>query len=239
MHNREIRSVSAELRVARADDGSRTISGLIPYNSSSVDLGGFQEIIAPSAFASALKEGSDVLALRDHDPKLLLGRTKSKTLTLSDSPEGLRYSIKLPNTTVANDLAESIERGDLDSTSFGFRCIEDRWAAADDSVIRTLLNVELIECSPCSFPAYSDSHVALRSAPPELRSRLHPHEDEKRTDDPVSECSCACTECQADDHADCLADPRCSMQNDSANAEQETDSIRNYFAMSLALRTRK
>jgi HK97 family phage prohead protease len=181
MSQRETRSISSELRVATSEDGKRTISGLIPYNSNSVDFGGFTEIIAPGAFSTALNRG-DVLALRDHDSSLLLGRTKSGTLQLFDSPEGLRYNINLPNTTVANDLAESISRGDLDATSFGFRCIEDNWAATQDgAVVRTLLQVDLIEVSPCSFPAYPESAVDLRSLPVEIRSLIEKRNEPEET----------------------------------------------------------
>ena len=171
--NKELRSYRSEIRVAKAEDGTRTVSGLIPYNSLSVDMWGFQELIAPGAFASALGADADVLALRDHDPKLLLGRTKSQTLQLNDSPEGLRYTLTLPNTTAANDLAESIDRGDLDTTSFGFGCDEDSWAAADDgTVIRTLKQVTLFEVSPCSFAAYPDSQVTVRSIPDHIKAEI-------------------------------------------------------------------
>lgn len=174
--NKETRSLVAEMRVAVADDGSKSISGLIPYNSLSVDLGGYKEIIAPSAFADAVSGNADVLALRDHTSTMLLGRTKSRTLTLEDTPDGLRYTIKLPNTSAANDLAESISRGDLDSTSFGFICIDDTWTVTESDVIRTLRQVELLEVSPCSFPAYPDSSVSLRSAPREVRSLIEGQE---------------------------------------------------------------
>src|ERR1035438_3547641 len=80
---REVRTLkTTEFRIATAEDGSRTLSGLIPYNAPSCDLGGFTELIAPSAFAGALAPGADVLCLRDHLPELLMGRTKSKTLSL-------------------------------------------------------------------------------------------------------------------------------------------------------------
>ncbi len=170
MKQKEVRSLVAEMRITKNDDGTRTVTGLIPYNSLSCDLGGYKEMIAPGAFADAFN--ADVLALRDHDPKLLLGRTKSGTLTLTDSDEGLRYKVDLPNTTAGNDLAESASRGDLDSTSFGFYAIETDWAYTDDDVVRTLKQVELIEVSPCSFAAYPDSSISLRSAPPEIRSRI-------------------------------------------------------------------
>jgi HK97 family phage prohead protease len=172
MSQRETRSVTAELRVSASDDG-RTIEGLIPYSSPSVDLGGFTEIIAPGAFAAALEEEADVRALLNHDSTLLLGRTKSGTLTLTDSPEGLRYRLKLPNTTAGNDLAEQVSRGDLEATSFGFCCHKETWAVADDgTAMRTLQEVELFEVSPTGDPAYPDASVALRSIPDEIRSRI-------------------------------------------------------------------
>lgn len=187
MPQRETRSVTAELRVSASNDG-RTIEGLIPYNSPSVDLCGFTEIIAPGAFSKALEANVDVLALRDHDSTLLLGRTKSKTLTLEDYPEGLRYKIKLPNTTAANDLAESIDRGDLDGTSFGFICRDCNWSATEDGeTIRTLTEIELLEVSPCSWPAYPDSSVDLRSAPAEIRSRIEAKREGAKPETPTPE----------------------------------------------------
>lgn len=172
MPQRETRSVTAELRVTASDDG-RTIEGVIPYNSPSVDLGGFTEIIAPGAFAAALEADADIRALLNHDSTLLLGRTKSGTLTLTDSPEGLRYKLKLPNTTAGNDLAEQVSRGDLEATSFGFCCHKETWAVTDDgTTIRTLQEVELFEVSPTGDPAYPDAAVALRSIPDEFRARI-------------------------------------------------------------------
>jgi HK97 family phage prohead protease len=171
--NLELRSRTAELRVAASDDGTRTLEGLIPYNSLSCDIWDFRELIAPGAFASALESAADVRALLNHDSTLLLGRTRSKTLTLTDSPEGLRYKLSIPNTTAGNDLFEQVSRGDLDGTSFGFRTKADSWAAdGEGNTIRTLLDIELIEVSPTGDPAYSESHVDLRSAPAEIRSRI-------------------------------------------------------------------
>lgn len=179
MPQRETRSVTAELRVTASDDG-RTLEGLIPYSSPSVDLGGFTEIIAPGAFAAALGADADVRALLNHDSTLLLGRTKSSTLTLTDSPEGLRYRLKLPNTTAGNDLAEQVSRGDLEATSFGFCCHKESWAVADDgTTIRTLQEVELFEVSPTGDPAYPDASVALRSIPDEIRSRIEQSKTEQ------------------------------------------------------------
>jgi HK97 family phage prohead protease len=171
--SKEIRSFRTEVRVNTLANGGRVLNGMIPYNSKSADLGNFVEQISPGAFAAALEAGADVLCLRDHDEKILLGRTKSKTMTLTDSPEGLRYSVNLPGTTQASDLAESVDRGDIDSCSFGFVCEQDKWAAdGNGKAIRTLEKVKLFEISPGSFSAYPASSVSTRSCPPELRSLL-------------------------------------------------------------------
>jgi hypothetical protein len=115
----------------------------------------------------------------------------------------LNFNCKLPGTTAANDLAESIDRGDLDGVSFGFICKDDKWAAADDGdVIRTVLAAELMEISPCSFAAYPANSVSVRSCPAEFRSKL------KRND----QCQCACPECVAGNCAEC-SDPDCDDEN--------------------------
>jgi uncharacterized protein len=206
MGKREVRTVQAnELRITRADDGSKMLSALIPYNSDSVDLGGFTETIAPGAFKAALGADADVLCLRDHDSSILLGRTKSKTLSLEDSPNGLRYKCKLPNTTQASDLAESVDRGDLDATSFGFQTISDTWLEdkATGTVRRTLNEVELFEVSPCSFPAYPSSSVSFRSCPLELRSRLTTKRGDDNDDGTDMECECECSQCAGGDCGIC------------------------------------
>ena len=226
----ELRSIRCtEFRAVTDSDGNRSLEGMIPYNSRSVDLGGFVEEIAPGAFASALQAGADVLALRDHKQELLLARTKSGTLTLSDSVDGLRWKAQLPKTQQAEDLAISVERGDLDTNSFGFICNPngDQWSRQGDSTVRTLLSVELLEISPCSFAAYPASTAALRSCPPELRSSIHLEGessisvDARNVSDPAllekaiidaltikglrtaSECRCTCDGCAAGNCEDC------------------------------------
>jgi hypothetical protein len=57
----------------------------------------------------------------------------------------------------------SIDRGDINQMSFGFRTISDSWHKEEGADIRTLEEVELIDVSPVTFPAYPDTSVALRS----------------------------------------------------------------------------
>jgi HK97 family phage prohead protease len=239
---------NTELRVVTAADGTRTVSGLIPYNAKSVDLGGFTELIAPGAFAAAILPDADVLALRDHNSSALLGRTKSGTLSLTDSTDGLRYIVKLPNTSVANDLAESIDRGDLDSTSFGFAVIEDKWTATADEVLRTLVSVELLEVSPCSFPAYPDASVSIRSAPQEIQDRIKttspvevtPEADATRAADDSDLCTCDCESCLAGNCDDCSVDDCDAIGCDCDDDDPDADAAdRSRMEMFLAIRHRR
>jgi hypothetical protein len=49
-----------------------------------------------------------------------VGRTKSGTLKLKDTPSGLTTENILPDTTAGNDLKILIERGDIRGMSFAF-----------------------------------------------------------------------------------------------------------------------
>lgn len=210
-NTKEIRSLQTkEFRTTKAEDGSRTLSGVVLYNSPSVDLGGFTELLAPGCFAGSV--GADVLMLRDHQPTLLMGRTKSGTLTLADTADGLQFMCKLPNTTSGTDLAESVDRGDLDATSFGFIALEDAWACSKDgNVLRTIIAAELLEVSPCSFAAYPNNAVSVRSCPMELRSKLTIPAEVRSDDTPENAssdgCTCQCPECLDGNCADCSDDP--------------------------------
>lgn len=128
---REVRSfkLSAQpIEVRSNADGTRTIKGIAaPFNKKSVWMG-FTEIIAPGAFTRTLKESPSILMLRDHKQELLLGNTKSGTLTLRETKEGLAFTCQLPKNTDGENLAISLQRGDIDSCSFGFSTVSDSWA---------------------------------------------------------------------------------------------------------------
>lgn len=82
----------------------RRIEGYAATFNTEADLGGFRERIAPGAFRSAL--AGDVLAMLDHDPGKVLGRTRSGTLRLSEDSKGLAFSLDLPDTQAGRDVLE-------------------------------------------------------------------------------------------------------------------------------------
>lgn len=155
-----------ELRVDRAADKPPKIVGhAAVFNQLSEDLGGFREQIAPGAFEEAIKT-DDVRALWNHNPDHILGRNRSKTLSLAEDARGLFIEIEPPDTQIARDLMVSMERGDITQMSFGFsvRPNGQDWAKDDDGrVIRTLKRLRLFDVSPVTFPAYPQTDVAVRS----------------------------------------------------------------------------
>jgi uncharacterized protein len=160
-----------ELRSAQENEKKKYIVGYAAkFNTESEDLGGFVEVIEPGAFTGA--DMSDVRALFNHDPSHVLGRSKSGTLKLEIDEFGLKYTIDVPNTRFAQDLLESMERGDIDQSSFRFMVDfendGDTWEYNEerDIYMRTISKFKRIsDVSVVTYPAYEDSNslVATRS----------------------------------------------------------------------------
>jgi len=167
---------AGEVRAKKRDDGRVGIVGLAAVTDSlSVEMMGFREKIAPGAFDKALAK-SDVRALFNHDPNMVLGRNLSGTMRLWVDEGGLHYEIpELPESRA--DVAEAIQRGDVDGNSFSFTVAEDAWEyRADGSAIRTITEFgQLFDVGPVTYPAYPATQVSARArdmakappAPPE------------------------------------------------------------------------
>jgi HK97 family phage prohead protease len=147
--NLEIRSTEKE--------GKKHITGIIPYDSKSVPMWGVTEIIDRTAFNKTLKDRKEVRALWNHNDSYILGNTKSETLELEDSDDGLICRCELPNTSYANDLYEIVSRGDVKTMSFGF--IPVKYQDSENGKLRTLKEVALQEVSfGVTFPAYLETN---------------------------------------------------------------------------------
>lgn len=161
---REIRTTasSLEVRAAAAEGGAKRIGGYAAMFNSETDIGGyFREKIAPGAFTKAI--AGDVRGLFNHDASLLLGRTKAGTMRLSEDDKGLAYEIDLPDTQAARDVAASLDRGDIDGSSFSFIATREEWDETQDPPLRTILEAELYDVGPVTFPAYGDTEAGMRS----------------------------------------------------------------------------
>lgn len=160
-----------EFRAAEDGQGPGTIAGYAAtFDTLSDDLGGFREVIRAGAFDKSLKDGADVLGIwdhgaYDHSANSLLGRRSSGTLRLEVDKRGLKYEIDLPDTQLGRDARVQIERGDVRESSFAFRSIKEKFEEQDDQVVRSLLEVQLVDVSPVVSPAYPGTEVSLRSLP--------------------------------------------------------------------------
>lgn len=152
---REIRALATELRTT-----GRRLTGYAATFGTETRIGdAFTETIAPGAFADTLASGRDVLALVDHDPARVLGRTRSRSLRLSEDSRGLAFEIDLPDTQPGRDVLALAERGDLGGMSFGFTAVDEQ----RDGNRRELRAVALYEISVVSaWPAYPDTVVQAR-----------------------------------------------------------------------------
>jgi HK97 family phage prohead protease len=154
-----------ERRAVGENSGDAVLTGLFcPYNVWSQPIG-FRERFLPGAFTDYTTR--DIACTVQHDLNRLLGRTSSRTLTISDSPEGMRAECVLPNTTFARDLLEQVGRGDVRGMSFDFICLEDQWEYDGPEVRRSISKAELYEVCFCPDPVYLHTEVEL-----EYRSKL-------------------------------------------------------------------
>lgn len=165
----EIRQGVAELR-AVGEDGM-TFEGIAAVYDSPSAEGTNPEVVKPGAFSRSLAAAArgewDIKAYADHNPERLLGTTKSGTLELTDTSEGLRARIKLnPEITYHRDLAAIVKTmGKSLGLSFGF--FSTAANKVNDQGVRELRDVKLVEVSALTglapyYPA-TIATVAVRS----------------------------------------------------------------------------
>ncbi|MBN8872662.1 MAG: HK97 family phage prohead protease [Rhodospirillales bacterium] len=147
---------SAEFRAS-----GRKLEGYAAVFGVPAQIRGFTETVQRGAFTASLAGTRDVLALLDHDPTRLLGRTGSGTLRLAEDTRGLHFEIDAPDTQLGRDVLTLAERRDLGGCSFGFRVTDEAWPARDRRELRA---VDLFEISVVqAFPAYTQTTVSARA----------------------------------------------------------------------------
>jgi hypothetical protein len=150
-----------EIRVAEDDDGF-DIRGVAAVYDKPTDMGWYKEKVAQGTFADTIS-ADDIRSCFNHDMNLILGRNRSGTLRIEDRDDGLHFSVKSPKTSYAEDLKESVKRGDVDGCSFMFITQEDSWDQTDPKMpIRTLQKCKLFELGPVTIPAYPQTSVYAR-----------------------------------------------------------------------------
>lgn len=167
---------NAQIRSRKGADGKTDgIDGYAAvFNSLSQNLGWFRERVMPGAFKDCLSAAPDVRALFNHDPNIVLGRTKSKTLRLKEDKNGLHFESDPPDTQAARDLMTLVDRGDVDQCSFGFFVRDHEWTQEPDPddpkqliLVRNLKQCDLTDVSPVTYPAYTSTSCDVRSIFPD------------------------------------------------------------------------
>lgn len=195
--NQETRGLAlAEAGLAvRADgDGSERFAGYAAVFNVRTAIGnpltwGFYEQIAPGAFTKTLQEG-DARMLVDHDPYYVVSRVSADTLGLAQDRRGLAVDSALDTgLSYVGDLKTNVRNRNIQGMSFAFRTIKDEWdtetVSTDDGnsaevEVRTLREVQLIEVSAVTFPAYEETETGLRSVAAALTHRGDPAALERR-----------------------------------------------------------
>ncbi len=160
----EKRIFNIENRFETKEDGQEVVVGYGSiWNSRSENLGGFYEYIAPTAITDQTIANSDVRALINHDPNLVLARSTAGNLNLSVDEKGLRYEFSIPETSYGKDLAINMKNGNINQSSFAFTVGSDEWSTDEEgNDIRTITSIEkLYDVSPVTYPAYSQAESDL------------------------------------------------------------------------------
>jgi HK97 family phage prohead protease len=139
----------------------------IVFDALSQDLGGFKERIAPSAVDRTLRSGVNVDALLDHrrETTTILGSTDSGLLKLRKDRHGLAVDIQPPDTSAARDLMTVVKAGLVKGMSFSFRVWPDgqEWDEEDETIVRTVTDMEFSEVSVVVNPAYLQTDISARN----------------------------------------------------------------------------
>lgn len=164
MKNIELRISS--FSVDKADDNTMTVSGYVNKTEQLSHVLGnakkFREKVAKGTFAKAISYKNNISLLYEHDHTKTLADVKSGSLSLIEDEEGLFMSAKIVNTSWGKDCYELLKAGLIAGASFGFRVLKDKWEKVNGEYIRTLLDIELIECTITGNPAYPQSLISAR-----------------------------------------------------------------------------
>lgn len=178
--NKEIRSISRVPEI-RGKGQDQVVYGYAALFDVWLDEGYWREVIRKGAFKNAIAEGQNVRALLNHDANWVFATTASEpAMRVWEDDVGLAYEFNLAATHMDIYLADRLERKIIVGSSFAFSI---RSAGAKYTLVenydglgsyrwdREVLDVNLYDVSPCTYPAYVDTTVALRSIDAERERR--------------------------------------------------------------------
>jgi HK97 family phage prohead protease len=142
--------VAAEFKA----DEEGTIEG---YGSVFGDLDSYADVVAPNAFKRSLKEakaaGRLPAMLWQHDPDQPIGVWTD----MKEDDHGLAVKGKIADTTLGRDAHKLMKMGALSGLSIGYYTVDSSYD--QKTGVRTLLDVDLLEVSPVTFPALESARI--------------------------------------------------------------------------------
>lgn len=129
-------------------------------------FGSWREMVAPGAFRKTIKE-SDIRALWNHDPNIVLGRNKAKTLELHEDETGLHTVIRPPDNEWGRPVLDAVRRGDVTGMSIAFQVLKEQIERpakeSQELPKRTIKEARLFDVSPVTYPAFEQTSIDARS----------------------------------------------------------------------------
>ena len=164
----ERRYITSNFEIRSNEAGKTVISGYGLKFGVEYDMGWFTEEIGLDALNNA--DLSDVRILLNHDPNIILGRTKAGTAKVTIDETGLYYEAELPDSPNGQNVRVALERGDISQSSWGFMLkyekdeMPDEWTRKNGKDHRVIKRVyQVFDASPVTFPANPDTTAAKRS----------------------------------------------------------------------------
>jgi HK97 family phage prohead protease len=161
---RRVNTVEFDVRNGEASSDGMSFTGYAAVFDSPSEPLPFTEVIKGGAFHRSLKSRNEIKLFMNHNTDVVLGSSRAGTLRLSEDSRGLLAEADLPDTTAGRDLSVLMQRGDVNSMSFGFSVPPrgDKWS--EDGATRELHQVRLHEVSIVTgFPAYQATTASVRS----------------------------------------------------------------------------
>lgn len=158
---KDFRSYHGELRAA-PDGGEGIIEG---YAAVWNTVDSYESTFQKGAFSKTLQErGHRVKILWNHEDEVI-----GKPIEIREDEKGLFVRAQLVmSVPKAREVFELVKAGAIDTFSFGFRTIKDKWVNG----IRTITEVMLMEVSPVIFEANGSAVITgVRNMPNEKRDQ--------------------------------------------------------------------
>jgi len=157
---------AAAITAEQAEGGPRTLSGRAAvYGIAREDFKewGLELIMQAGCFSDSLSDPA-VRCLYAHDNAKMLGSIRGGNLALEDRPDGLYFSVTLPDTATANEVYTLVRHGHVWGCSFGASVKESELEGEKGEMTERVTKARLHEVSIVAFPAYEGTSVRIAAA---------------------------------------------------------------------------